>query len=203
VGCGRSDLVERATRNEELRREGADTVKGLRGELSKVLAASIIGERQRHRQTAEDGTTTDLVWIKRDEKTTHDFEFLGSIASTVMASETVATDGKKQAVVLVTSTLPGKNQTHLILVQSNDQDRAKDLYEKVKAGLDDLPLAQEKDAAGTGAGAGGKRVKGGGAKGRFMGKVEGKWGKAEDGKVGEIVKAVSGRSCPKGSRMTI
>jgi alanyl-tRNA synthetase/misacylated tRNA(Ala) deacylase len=201
VGCGRSDLVERATRNEELRREGADAVKGLRGELSKVLAASIIGERQPHRQTAEGATIPDLVWIKRDEKTTHDFEFMGSIASTVMASEPVASDGKKQVVVLITSTLPGKNQTQLILVQSNDQDRAKDLYEKVKAGLDSLPLAQEKDGAE--AGAGGKRVKGGGAKGRFMGKVEGKWGKAEDGKVGEIVKAVSGHSCPQDSRLTI
>lgn len=188
VGCGRSDLVERATRNEELRKEGADATKCLRGELAKVLTGSIARERD---------TDQDVVWIKRDERSTHDFEFMGSIASGVMtaaagtAELAIPSDAAggndtkegtqitQEIVVLVTSTLPGKDQTHLVLVQSNDQTRAKEVYEAVKNGLDSLTE-------------GGRRVKGGGARGRFMGKVEGKWGKAEDGKIGEVIKAVSG-----------
>jgi alanyl-tRNA synthetase len=78
-------------------------------------------------------------------------------------------------VVLVTSTLPGKDQTQLVLVQSGDQVKAKELFDAVKAALD---------------GEGEKRVKGGGAKGRFMGKVEGKWGKVEDIKITEVVDKV-------------
>jgi hypothetical protein len=184
MGCGRSDLVERATRNEESRREGADAQKGLRGELAKVLAGSIVRDRQAH----DDG---DTVWIKRDERPTHDFEFMGSLASGIMtgtaetpletANSGDATEGsKKEVVIVITSSLPGKDQTHLVLVQSNDQSRAKDVYEGIKNGLDSLAEGE-----------GGKRVKGGGARGRFMGKVEGKWGKVEDGKVGEVVQAVS------------
>jgi alanyl-tRNA synthetase len=73
VGCGRQDLVERATRNEELRREGADNVKGLRGELGKLVIADQVSRL--------DGKK--IVWIKRDERTTHDFEFMGTIASGV------------------------------------------------------------------------------------------------------------------------
>jgi len=162
VGCGRQDVAERATRNEELRREGADATKGLRSELAKLVVASTmqsLGEKK-------------VTWIKRDEKTTHDFEFLGNLASGISASSE-----NKDIVILLTSTLPGKDQTQLVMVQSNNQDKAKELFEAIKTVL-----------AGDG-----KVVKGGGAKGRFMGKVEGKWGKAEDLKVSEIVEKVSYR----------
>jgi alanyl-tRNA synthetase len=159
VGCGRSDVAERATRNEELRKEGADAQKGLRSELSKLVIASTAQEPGKK-----------VIWIKRDEKTTHDFEFMGTIASGVQAA---AED--KNGVILVTSTLPGKDQTQLVMVQSTNQDKAKELFDAIKAVL----------------AADGKVVKGGGAKGRFMGKVEGKWGKAEDVKVSEIVEKVS------------
>jgi alanyl-tRNA synthetase/misacylated tRNA(Ala) deacylase len=145
-----------------LRRDGSDATKSLRSELGKLLIASHstqLGDKR-------------LLWIKRDEKTTHDFEFMGTLASGVMATS----EAEKNLVILVTSTLPGKDQTQLVLVQSNDQEKAKEAFEAVKAALD---------------GEGEKRVKGGGAKGRFMGKVEGKWGKAEDLKVSQIVEKVS------------
>ena len=161
VGCGRSDVAERATRNEELRKDGADAQKGLRSELAKLVIAS---------QLQSIGTEgKKLVWIERDEKTTHDFEFMGTLASGISAS------ADKDLVILITSTLPGKDQTQLVMVQSNNQDKAKELFEAVKSTL----------------AADGKVVKGGGAKGRFMGKVECKWGKAEDAKVSEVLEKVS------------
>ena len=138
VGCGRSDVAERATRNEELRKDGADAQKGLRSELAKLVIAS---------QWQSIGTEgKKLVWIKRDEKTTHDFEFMGTLASGISAS------ADKDLVILITSTLPGKDQTQLVMVQSNNQDKAKELFETVKSALV----------------ADGRVVKGGGAKGRFM-----------------------------------
>lgn len=168
LGCGRSDLAERAARSEELRKEGSDTVKGLRNELIKLVTEKAVGQYD-----AAGGPK--VFWVKRDEKSTHDFDFLGGVAGGVLASPAV--DATKP-VVVVTSTLPGKDQTHLILVQSNDQDAAKGVNEKIKVALDEM------------AGEGGKRVKGGGARGRFMSKVEGKWGKAEDVKLAELVQAV-------------
>lgn len=191
VGCGRADLADRAARGEELRKEGLDTIKGLRGELSKLVVSSSSSDDELLQRR--------VLWVRRDERATHDFEFLGSIASGLIAAAAAAggSDGSEgtKPVIVVTSCLPGKDQTHLVLVQSNDQERAKQVNEQIKLGLDSLaapaPAAGGGDSGGQGGGVGaGKRVKGGGARGRYMSKVDGKWGKAEDAKMAEIIQTV-------------
>lgn len=205
LGCGRTDLAERVGRSEELRKEGLDTQKGLRGELAKLVTANAIsayesapepkpapkpepepqadGQAEAEVGAGSGSQKAKVVWVKRDEKATHDFEFLGSIAGGLTACPTAtANETRVKPVVLVSSSLPGKDQTHLVLVQSNDQDRAKEVNEQVKAALDSLAGPE-----------GGKRVKGGGAKGRYMSKVDGKWGKAEEAKIAEVVAAVRAR----------
>lgn len=125
--------------------------KTLRTEL-----AQVIGEN-----AAPDAQGAALV--KRTEKSTHDFEFMGAISFAV-----------KDAKVVVVVSAPAGVDPALVLVQSADADLAKRTNEGIKEGLVAL--------------AGGEKgkYKGGGAKGRYMGKVEGKWGKAED----EVVKRV-------------
>ena len=184
IGCGRTDLAERVGKNEENRKEGADLQKGLRGELGKLVTQNAIREYQ-----SKSGTKDKVIWVRRDEKSTHDFEFLGLIAGGIISSPSLTSEEKP--IVVATSSLVGKDQTHLVLVQSNDQDGAKSVNEQIKLALDSL----------TGGGQG-KRVKGGGARGRYMSKVEGKWGKAEDTKLAELIQSV--RSfCPKPAYNTI
>ncbi|KAL7420208.1 hypothetical protein Q5752_005175 [Cryptotrichosporon argae] len=93
-----------------------------------------------------------VIVVERAERGTHDFEFLGQLALAV------ANAHKDRAVVVVsTAASPA-----LLLVQSAGADLAKTVNDKVKAALDE----------------GGKgRVKGGGAKGRFMSKFE--WAKGD------------------------
>lgn len=176
--------------------------KGLRGELSKLVTQNVVSGYATHATTSTDtSASTDkkskVVWVRRDEKTTHDFEFLGSIAGGIISSLSTsapaptaapasaspsdsggANESEMNPIVVATTSLPGKDQTHLVLVQSNDQEGAKHTNEQIKSALDSL------------AGEGGKRVKGGGAKGRYMSKVEGKWGKAEDAKMAEVIRSV-------------
>lgn len=166
-------MADRVARSEELRREGSDAQKGLRNELAKLVTDRAIA-------TQETTPSSKVLWVKRDEKSTHDFDFLGAVAGGILASPVGSSEAKP--VIVLTSSLPGKDQTALVLVQSNDQDRAKNVNERIKSALDGL------------AGDGGKRVKGGGARGRFMSKVEGKWGKAEDAKMSELIHEVSGLS---------
>lgn len=73
--------------------------------------------------------------------------------------------------MIVTSTPTGITPS-LLMISSTDQD------ESLKAGFDEL-----EDGKG--------RYKGGGARGRFMSKVEGKWGKSEDELVTQLVAQVS------------
>ena len=179
-------------KNEELRKEGADLQKGLRGELSKLVTQNALRDYESKRNE----TKNRVIWVRRDEKATHDFEFLGSIAggiisslpnSTASDSQTTLEAGNEKeeerpVITVATSSLPGKDQTHLILVQSNDQDGAKQTNEQIKFALDSL-------AGGEGEGHQ-KRVKGGGARGRYMSKVDGKWGKTEDAKMAEVIQSV-------------
>lgn len=95
-----------------------------------------------------------IVLVERTEKSTHDFEFMGVIAMSVPGAKAI----------VMTSVNAGSPS--LVLVQSGDADLAKKLNEAIKEGL-----AKCEGGAG--------RYKGGGAKGRYMGKVEGKWGKDE------------------------
>jgi alanyl-tRNA synthetase len=64
----------------------------------------------------------------------------------------------------------------LLLVLSASNDLAKGVYERLKTAL-------EGDAKG--------RVKGGGARGRYMSKIEDKWGKDDIAKVLDVIDEVS------------
>lgn len=154
----RNELVERVEKMDNQRREIISRERDLRTELARTIGENLtVPEPWR------------VVYLKRAERSTHDFEFLGNIAA--------ATNGAR-AVILV-SALPGVSPS-LILVQSPDADLAKGLNDQIKAALNDIKAKGEDEELR------GPRYKGGGAKGRFMGKLEGKWGKEED----EVLKAV-------------
>lgn len=102
-----------------------------------------------------------IILLERSERSTHDFEFMGVVAMSVQGAKAV----------VMTSVNPGNPA--LVLVQSGDADLAKKLNEGIKEGI-----AKLEGGAG--------RYKGGGAKGRYMGKVEGKWGKEESGVVRRV-----------------
>ena len=158
-GVNRDLVLSRAEQNEDSRKEALDREKGLRAELIKTVTESTIARAEEQ-----------IVWLERAEKATHDFEFLSAVAT---GFTTGVADIKPPPVYIGSSALPGAQLSYLI-VQSADQDRAKKINDALKEGLDGLVE-------------GGKRVKGGGAKGRFMSKVEGKWGKKEIEKMKEII----------------
>ena len=95
-----------------------------------------------------------VVWIQQTHKETHDFDFLSAVASQFTILEEV--DG----LIVVTST-PSGTTPSLLLVQGRRHEVAKEFYERIRGVLEE----GEKG-----------RVKGGGAKGRYMSKIEGKWG---------------------------
>ena len=154
---------------DETRRETASREKDVRAELARLL-----GEGVARNATDSQG----VYWLHRTDKSTHDFEFMGQIVASLLSSQPSA--GALEApVVIVTSALPGSTQS-LMMVNSPSADLAKIANEKLKAALEE--------------GEGKGRVKGGGAKGRFMCKVEGKWGKGELEKVQTFVHSVSHQS---------
>lgn len=137
--------------------------KVLRGELAKA-----IGEA-----AANDPTARGVYWIHRTEKSTQDFDFLGSIANALL--DTQPGSGSLEApIAIISSGAPGIVPSLLVVI-SPAQGLAKKVYEDLKTALE----AGEKG-----------RVKGGGAKGRFMSKVDGKWGKAESAAVQAIIDQV-------------
>lgn len=93
--------------------------------------------------------------VARSAPATHDFDALAGVAGAYA-------DACPHGVIAVLSTA---ERPALLVVQSRDQDTAKKAFDAIKAAL-----AAEDRA----------RVKGGGARGRFMAKVEGKWTKADD-----------------------
>lgn len=152
ISVGRNDLVERVEKMDTLRKDTLSREKDLRIELARV-----IGEN----------TTVDdphrVVFLKRTDKATHDFEFITAIGTAI--------NGAKVTVLLST---PSGTETSLIVVLSPDNDLARSTNEAIKSAMNAL-------------GGGGVRYKGGGAKGRYMGKVEGKWGKEEDEALTKVV----------------
>lgn len=95
---------------------------------------------------------------------------------TASVAWTAALDGDTTKDVIIFSSCPLGATTALILVQAKDNDRAKKMFDAIKT------LLAGDDKA---------RVKGGGAKGRYMAKVEGKWGKADCGAIQAIVDAAN------------
>ncbi|WVO20689.1 uncharacterized protein IAS62_001988 [Cryptococcus decagattii] len=156
VGYGRADLVERLERAEVVKKDTADSLKGLRAELAKLVGEQAV-------KAGKEGKS--IVLVEREEKGTHDFDWLSLVGATYLESISASgqkTDGKTppSPLIILTSSItpaPATNQT-LLLIQSSDNDLAKLVNERIKAVL-----------AG--------RVKGGGARGRYMSKIDGKWGK--------------------------
>ncbi len=126
--------------------------------------AKMIGD-QAVRLAEEQG---GVVWLQRTEKGTHEFDFLSNIATAFSQSELA------KGLIIITSTPTATTQS-LLLVQSKDTEIAKEFNEKLKSQLEDGEKV---------------RVKGGGAKGRFISKIEGKWGKGEVAKVQRVVEEV-------------
>jgi len=145
IAVNRAEIVPRVEKLDQGRKEVLAREKDLRAEL-----AQVIGEH-----TTPDAHGAAL--IKRTEKSTHDFEFMGAIAFAV-----------KNAKVVVVVSAPAGVEPALVLVLSADAELARKTNDGIKEGLIAL--------------AGGEKgkYKGGGAKGRYMGKVDGKWGKEED-----------------------
>ncbi|TXT05025.1 hypothetical protein VHUM_03845 [Vanrija humicola] len=144
VNVGRNDLHERVAKIEANRFEQAEGAKAMKGELARLVA------------DAAAGTPGSVVALHRAEKATHDFDFLSAVAGAWC-------DARSADTIVLTSAVPAAPPA-LLLVQSKDHDRAKAVFDAVKAAL---------------AGSDKARVKGGGARGRYMAKVDGKWGKGE------------------------
>lgn len=161
LGTARYNVADRAGRTEELRREAGSTNEALRKELVRILAA------EADRTAAQD---KGLTWIHRDQRSTHDFEFLGNVAAALTASDgwQARSQSGGEGVVVLTSAVDGV-PGGLLLVQSKDDAAAKTAKDEIAAALG--VLADE--------GAQGKRVRGGGARGRYMCKIEGKFGRRE------------------------
>lgn len=159
IGVSRAELVPRIEKIEAIRYDTDAAAKSLKAELAGIVGA---GARK-----------SGVVWIHRAEKSTHDYDFMTSAAQAW-----VNAGAEEGAVIVFSSAPPGAGPT-LVMVQGRDEGRSKSVFEAVKAAL---------DAVGEGEGeAKGKRVKGGGARGRFMAKVDGKWGKREAAAVQAVV----------------
>lgn len=166
VGYGRADLVERLERAEVARKDTADSLKGLRTELAKLVGEQAV-------KAGKEGKSVTLV--EREEKGTHDFDWLGLVGATYLESFSASgqnTDGKtppSPLIILTSSITPASTTSQtLLLIQSPDNDLAKYVNEKIKTAL-----------AG--------RVKGGGARGRYMSKIDGKWGKIEKDALAKVI----------------
>lgn len=157
VQANRSNAAERAARSEELRKDAGAINGDLRRELVRLLV--------------ETAGQDNVTWVHRYQRGTHDFEFLGLVAGGLMALE-----GSEGRVAVLTSAVDG-TPGGLLLVQSKDDKLAKEIKDKLAAAIDDLGGEGDK----------GKRVRGGGAKGRYMSKIEGKFGKRERVAVARVI----------------
>lgn len=159
LAVGRADLVERVGKMDDSRKEGLSREKDLRTELARV-----VGESE-----AKASSGNSSLWIKRSEKATHDFEFLGNLAQAAQAVQTVQ---ELAAPLVIITSAPKDTTPSLLLIQSTDGDLAKSTHEALKAKFEEGQKG---------------RYKGGGAKGRYMCKIDSAWGAAEDGFVKSVL----------------
>lgn len=156
IAVGRELVVERVTRLEANRYDTAEKEKALRQELAKTVGEAAVARRER------------IVHVHRTTAATHDFEFLNAIAAAYFVAITEAEfaaqcdgqDGSDKTLTLIVTSAPSGVTPALLLVQSRDDATGKALFEDIKAALTGTDKA---------------RVKGGGARGRFMAKIDGKW----------------------------
>ncbi|WVW81328.1 hypothetical protein I302_103319 [Kwoniella bestiolae CBS 10118] len=147
IGAGRADVVDRLEVLEKNRKDSFEAVKNLKTEISKSLIENALAEGGKEENKG-------VIYINRDNPSTHDFEFLGVVSTSYITQ----TEGEEPLIILL-SGVKDNNQS-LLLVHSSNDGLAKDINEQIKKGL-------------------GSRIKGGGARGRYMSKVEGRWGKDE------------------------
>lgn len=165
VSVGRGDVVERVAKIEANRYETNEAAKSMKAEL-----ARLVGEA-----AATNPKGNKAVWIHRTERATHDNDFLSQAAQVAIT----ANPDSGLAAVLCTSApsaAQGPVGPALVLVQAKDDAQAKALFTAVKAALAD------------------RGVKGGGARGRYMAKVEDKFGKAEVEAVQAAVDGINGQA---------
>ncbi|WWC97509.1 hypothetical protein V866_004392 [Kwoniella sp. B9012] len=162
VGAGRADAVERIETLEKNRKDQFDAVKNLKNELSKIVIDNALAEARKEENQG-------VIWIRRDNPSTNDFDFLGSISTTFIS--TAQPQDQRDPLIILTSTPSSKDATghqNLMIVHSANNDLAKEANEQIKKGL-------------------GSRVKGGGARGKYMSKVDGKWTSSEDDLIQGII----------------
>lgn len=169
LGCARNQVALRAEQGERARRELVRTQDRTRQELAKALG-SLVKWRKVDAGDAEPAYRT---LVTRTEETTHDFEFLGNLnAAAVESIPSQDSSTYSYALILHSNVLPMASNGiteagSILLITSHPPELAKQLGDDLKAQLDAIE-GQEKG-----------RVKGGGAKGRWMGKITGKWSKAD------------------------
>ncbi|KAK4686478.1 hypothetical protein P7C73_g3642, partial [Tremellales sp. Uapishka_1] len=160
VLSGRGDLIPKMEKYELLRAQVFDREKGLRREVIDLMIENAMAQ-----------ASNKVVLIHRREKATHDFDFLTSIANTFVNQ--AQTDGQAPVIILISS--PADTPPALLQVQSLSNDLAKRASELLKVALDALASDTK------------SRVKGGGARGRYMSKIDGRFGEAETDAVARVV----------------
>lgn len=184
VGCSRSELAGRVEQREQGRRDMLRGQEKMRAELAKVLGGVVAWKTATTATAGDEGDRISYAVVSRAEEATHDFEFLSALnVAAVDAFKAAApvddnnndNDGAAQpryALIIHSTVTPMANNGvsepgSLVLVTTHPPELAKTYGDKLKGVLDAIP-GQEKG-----------RVKGGGAKGRWMGKVGGKWSRAD------------------------
>jgi hypothetical protein len=166
LGCAKDQVALRVEQREQGRRDMLRNQDRTRQELAKALGNLV----QWHRVDVA-GEIVQWATVVRTEEATHDFEFMGSLNAAAVESLPQG-DDLRYGFISHSSVVPMANNGiaeagSLLLITSNPPELAKQLGDKLKVELDGIE-GQEKG-----------RVKGGGAKGRWMGKITGKWSKAD------------------------
>lgn len=162
-------MATRAEQGERARRDLARAQDRTRQELANALGSLVKWQKV---ETGAAGPAYRGL-VTRTEEATHDFEFLGSLNAAAIESITEPdSPTPSYALVLHSSVVPmasnGISEAgSLLMIMSNPPELAKQLGDEIKMQLDSIE------------GQGKGRVKGGGAKGRWMGKITGKWSKAD------------------------
>lgn len=167
--CGRGDVAKRI----EQRVQTSSTLERQNGKIRTELARLIVGGIQWDEVPGADGQPIRKALLERSDESTHDNDFLQQLIAAVSDAS-----ASRPYLFIVTSSLPSNSPhpdqpTTLVQMASHPPELAKAAGDKLKAGLDALEGGEK------------GRVRGGGAKGRFQGRVAGKWGKRE----GEVVRA--------------
>lgn len=207
LACTREDALERVGQREAQRSVMGKGVTAMRAELGKLVGRSVewtsgsggdtteatsfdaTDSSSTPSATANPTSTVRMASLSRSDESTHDFEFLNLVQTSAVA-RLIELDGRDPTqrgetpdgpyVLALTSSLPGGGGAGaaggdaaltLVHITSQPADLATRVADRLKTAMQALDPA----AAGTG----NDRIKGGGARGRWMGKVSGKWGKRE------------------------